>query len=121
NLINATDFNVELLIATHNETKEIIAGAIFMKRNGIVQYHLSGTREAYLQLNPIKLLIDEMRIMATKENLTFFNLGGGLGSNEDSLFRFKSGFSKDYKGFKLWNHIVNEHVYKELTLKKHKE
>ncbi|MEP2058219.1 MAG: hypothetical protein ABJJ05_10465, partial [Maribacter litoralis] len=46
----------------------------------------------------------------------YLNLGGGRGgSNEDSLFRFKSGFSKEFKNFKLWKYIVNHEVYDKLT------
>ena len=63
------------------------------------------------------MLIDEMRIKATKENFKYLNLGGGLGSSEDSLFRFKSGFSKNFKEFKLWKYIVNDSVYTELTIR----
>ncbi|MCM4154268.1 peptidoglycan bridge formation glycyltransferase FemA/FemB family protein [Arenibacter sp. N53] len=114
-LLHCKDFKTEVLIAEHNESKKIIAGAMFIKKNNIVQYHLSGASEEYLHLNPIKMLIDEMRIMATKESYKFYNLGGGVGSSEDSLFRFKSGFSKDFKEFALWKYIVNEPKYEELT------
>ncbi|MEZ4970998.1 MAG: peptidoglycan bridge formation glycyltransferase FemA/FemB family protein [Flavobacteriaceae bacterium] len=114
-LIRSKDFNTEVLLAVHNESKEIISGAMFVKKNKIVQYHLSGTDEDYLYLNPVKMLIDEMRVLATQENFGFYNLGGGVGSSEDSLFHFKSGFSKDFKEFKLWKYIVNESIYKELT------
>lgn len=114
-LIHSIDFNTEVLLAVHNESKKIIAGAMFVKKNKIVQYHLSGTDEDHLYLNPVKMLIDEMRVMATQGNYRYYNLGGGVGSSEDSLFHFKSGFSKDFKEFKLWKYIVNESIYKELT------
>ncbi len=61
-----------------------------------------------------------MRQIATKENYTYFNLGGGVGSREDSLFQFKSCFSKNYKDFKVWKYIVNQEVYNELIAKKQK-
>ena len=117
NLFNCSDFKTEVLIAEDNKSKRIIAGAMFIKKNNIVQYHLSGASEDFLHLNPIKMLIDEMRIKATKENFKYLNLGGGLGSSEDSLFRFKSGFSKNFKEFKLWKYIVNDSVYTELTIR----
>ena len=56
-----------------------------------------------------------MRIKATKEGFKYFNLGGGRGSSDDSLFRFKSGFSKDFKEFKVWKHIVDEYAYNILV------
>jgi len=114
-LIEAKDFEKDILIAIDNESETIVAGAMFVKKNAIVQYHLSGIKEAYLHLNPIKLLIDEMRIMATEQGYKYFNLGGGLGAQEDSLFRFKSLFSKEFKEFKLWKYVVNQKVYDDLV------
>ncbi len=117
-LLNTNDFDTEILLAVHNETKTTIGGAMFIKKNKIIQYHLSGASEKYLGLNPIKLLIDEMRIIATRENYTYFNLGGGVGSKEDSLFQFKSNFSKDFKSFEIWKYIVNEKIYDNLVKRK---
>lgn len=117
-LLNSIDFDTRLLLAKDKDSDTVIAGAMFITTNGIVQYHLSGTDEDKLDLYPIKLLIDEMRIIATNENNTFFNLGGGVGNKEDSLFHFKSGFSKDFKDFNLWKVIVNQEIYDQLTLEK---
>lgn len=115
NLLNNNDFETELLLCVHNKTKKIIGGAMFTKKNKIIQYHLSGSDENYLDFYPIRLLIDEMRIMASNENYSFFNLGGGLGGDEDTLFQFKANFSKSFKPFKLWKYIVNENVYNDLV------
>jgi hypothetical protein len=117
-LINGKDFKTEILLAIHTETRKIISAAMFVKKNNIVQYHLSGSSEDYLHLNAIKMLIDEMRIRATEENYQYYNLGGGVSSSEDSLFRFKACFSKDFKEFKLWKYIVNDQVYQELSFQK---
>ncbi|MBT8393232.1 MAG: aminoacyltransferase, partial [Bacteroidia bacterium] len=97
------------------------AGSLFVTTNNIVQYHLSGTRFEFSHLTPTKLLIDEMRIEATERGLQFYNLGGGIGGNsKDSLFRFKSSFSKDFKDFNTWNLIVNQTVYNDLVKKQGK-
>jgi len=118
-IIKSNDFKSEILLAIDNETGKTIAGCLFITTNGIVQYHLSGTKNDYLHLTPTKLLIDEMRIMASQRGHTFFNLGGGLGGrNDDSLFNFKASFSKDFKEFNLWKFIVNQEVYDELVIKK---
>lgn len=115
--LKSPQINAELLMAIDKETEEIAGGAIFTKTNGIVQYHLSGAKEQFLKINPIKYLIDYVRVQSTEEgNHKYFNLGGGLGgSNSDSLFRFKSGFSKDYKDFSLWKYIVDEDKYWKLV------
>ncbi|MBC3846453.1 GNAT family N-acetyltransferase [Winogradskyella echinorum] len=114
-IMTSSDFKSELMLCVHNETQTIIGGAIFIKKGDIVQYHLSGLSEAYFDLNPIKLVIDEVRIRATEEGYKYFNLGGGRGSSEDSLFRFKSGFSKDFKKFKVWKYVVNQDAYQALV------
>ena len=116
-ILSSEDFKSELMMCVHNETQEIIAGAIFIKTGTIVQYHLSGLSEDYMDINPIKLIIDKERIKSTEEGFKCFNLGGGRGSEEDSLFKFKSSFSKSFKEFKIWKYIVDEKAYNMLAEK----
>lgn len=116
-LITCPNFETELSLVLCNETQEIIAGALFVKTDDIVQYHLSGIKEEYLGFNPIKLVIDRMRVKSTNEGYKYLNLGGGRSNKQDSLFTFKSSFSKQYKPFKLWKYIVNEEVYEFLVNK----
>lgn len=114
-ILESDEYESELSLCIYNETQEIIGASMFMKKGNIVQYHLSGLSEDHFELNPIKLIIDEMRIKSTEEGYKYFNLGGGLGSREDSLFRFKSGFSKDFRAFKTWKYIVNKEAYRART------
>ncbi|WP_203258670.1 GNAT family N-acetyltransferase [Hyunsoonleella ulvae] len=115
--IQSEEFKTDVLFAKDKETSEIISAAMMVKVNNIIQYHISGTKTDFLNISPIRLLIDEMRINGSNENYTYFNLGGGLGNEDDELFRFKSSFSKDYKIFKVWKYIVNNNVYDELVAK----
>lgn len=117
-LLNSTDFQAELLLAIHNETGNVAGGALFTRKNSFIQYHLSATAERYLDLNPVKLLIDEVRIKGTQENFAYFNLGGGVGGRHDTLFYFKSGFSKCTAVFKIWKFIVNQNIYYNLVQQK---
>lgn len=114
-LMSSPDFEVELSLAVSNETKEIIAGALFVKTDKIVQYHLSGIKKEFLDINSIKYVIDDMRIKSTEEGYTYFNLGGGRSNKQDSLFSFKTSFSKSLKPFKLWKYIVDENAYRDLV------
>jgi len=109
-------FNATLLVA--KKGGEIIAGAIFTITNKIMQYHLAGTAEAYLKERPMKLIVDEARLLGNELGLDFLHLGGGVGgSDEDSLFYFKSGFS-DYRcEYKTWQMIVDHEKYNELVEK----
>lgn len=115
NLFKSKDFETQGLLAYHNQTKKVIGGGLFMFKNSILHYHLSGTKNEYLSLMPTKLIIDEMRLKANQLDLSYFNLGGGLASSEDSLLKFKSSFSKDLWQFKVWKLIVLPEVYNELT------
>lgn len=118
NLLRSEDFKSTILLAFDKETDKPIAGSLFIFTNSIVQYHLSGTKNEYLHLTPTKLLIDEMRLMATKLGFKYFNLGGGLGGrDDDNLFDFKASFSKDFKKFNLWELIIDQDAYDNLVKK----
>ncbi|MGW9686003.1 GNAT family N-acetyltransferase [Flagellimonas sp. 2504JD1-5] len=117
-MARSQSFETDILYAIMKETNEIISAAMMFKTNNIVQYHISGTRNDYLHLTPIRLLLDETRISGTNEGYKYFNLGGGLGSEHDSLFQFKASFSKDFKKFKVWKYIVDEALYEELIIAK---
>ncbi len=116
-IVTSDDFTTEVLLVTHDETQEVICGIMVMKTNHIIQYHLSGTKSSHLYLTPLRLLIHEIVANATEGVYQYFNLGGGVGSAEDALFRFKSSFSKLYKEFAVWKVIVNEQAYIELSEK----
>lgn len=115
NFLNSKDFKTDVIYAVDKATNTIVSAAMMIKTNDIIQYHLSGTKSNYLNISPIRLLIDEMRIKGSKDNYKYFNLGGGLGNKDDELFRFKSSFSNDFKPFKVWKHIVNQEVYDKLV------
>ena len=105
----------EILLVETGDPKVAIAGSMFVTTNGIVQFHLSGTLNEYLKSRPAKLFLDEMRIKATESHCHFFNLGGGVGGREDSLFEFKSAFSEDIRDFKVWKLVVDQHKYDYLS------
>src|SRR5690606_226324 len=108
------DFNSKLLVAKFDE--EIVAGAIFTYTDKIMQYHLAGTTEKFIRETPMKLIIDEARLLANELGVVHLHLGGGVGGHDDdSLFRFKSGFSKNFKQFSVWKYIVDEEQYHQLV------
>ena len=112
--LNNQDFDAKLLIAVKDN--KVIAGAIFTLTDKIMQYHLAGTTEEYIRETPMKLILDEARLYGNGTSAENLHLGGGVGGHDDdSLFRFKSGFSKDFKQFSVWKYIVNQAVYEELS------
>ena len=115
--LNNNCFETKLLLA--KKDGEIAAGAIFTITNKIIQYHLAGTKQIFARDAPMKLILDEARLLGNDLDAKFLHLGGGVGgSYEDPLFRFKSGFSKKTFQFKIWKHIVNKEKYDELVFEK---
>ncbi|RKR07179.1 FemAB family protein [Maribacter vaceletii] len=112
--LECKDFVTNILLVINNETGEAMAGSMFVKTKNIVQFHLSGSRTKFLNVAPANVFLDEMRIKATEEGYSIFNLGGGLGGQEDSLFNFKASFSKDFREFKVWKYIVDQKIYNSL-------
>lgn len=111
-----THFGNKLLLAKFED--KIIAGAIFTTTDKIMQYHLAGTTEEFIRETPMKLILDEARLIGNELGLEFLHLGGGVGgSDEDSLFRFKSGFSDLYCQFSVWRYIFDDVKYQELVQK----
>lgn len=94
-----------------------VCGTIVLIANGVLQAHLIGTREEYLACSPAKLLTEEVTIIGRELGVKFFNLGGGLGFKEDSLFKWKTGFSHLTFDYKSWRFIANEEVYRSLLTK----
>ena len=117
-LVSNNCFNSELLIAYDSEGQPTSA-AIFTITNNIMQYHLGGTKDFAMHDTPFKYVMDEARLMGSNLGLKYFNLGGGVGgSDDDSLFKFKAGFSKNFFQFSVWNLVVNENVYDKLVKEK---
>ena len=107
-------FQNKLLLAKFED--KIIAGAIFTITDKIMQYHLAGTTEEFIKVTPMKLILDEARLLGNDLSLDYLHLGGGVGgSDDDPLFRFKSGFSKSCFQFSVWKYIFNEEVYNQLS------
>lgn len=117
NFLNTDAFGAKLLVAKKDE--KVIAGAIFTFADKIMQYHLAGTTEEFIRETPMKLILDEARLLGNKTSAQSLHLGGGVGgSDDDSLFKFKSGFSKDFKQFRIWKYIANTDIYTQLVQSK---
>ncbi|MEO1011529.1 MAG: GNAT family N-acetyltransferase [Bacteroidota bacterium] len=114
-------YESELLQIKDKASNAVISSGILVYANGVAHYHLSGSDSDFLNLSPTKFLIDQMRVLATQRKCTIFNLGGGIGGACDSLFYFKSAFSKDYRNFKLWKYVVMPNAYGQLVRERVRE
>lgn len=93
-----------------------VAAAIMLVANGRMNYHLSGSRREFQHLAPTNLLLYEAALWGCANGCKSLHLGGGVGSGEDSLYRFKKAF---YRGgplqFYIGRKIFLPEVYEELT------
>jgi hypothetical protein len=95
-----------------------LAGELFVACGPIVQAHLGGVRTAALALAPTKLVNDFAWRLAKDRGCRVLHLGGGVGSAEDSLFRFKTGFSDCRHPYYTWQVVFREDVYQALTARR---
>lgn len=96
---------------------EFAAGAVFTVTNGIIEYHLGGTAERFLGVAPSKLMFYDVRNWGKEEGHRVLHLGGGLGGEADSLFKFKAGFSNNYADFFTFRMVLDQENYNRLEEK----
>lgn len=95
---------------------KIIAMSIMIFANGRMNYHLSGSDIEYRNLAPSNLLLYKAALWGCEQGFKTFHLGGGVGSGEDNLYKFKAAFNKnsDYQ-FSIGKQIFNQEKYDELV------
>ena len=101
-----------ILLALYKD--QYISGSLCTFCNGIVQAHLNATRDVFLYLSPLKLVLEQARIEGIKKKMQWLHLGGGRSGANDSLFMFKSRFSDLRFPFKTWKYIHNKLIYNKL-------
>ncbi len=95
---------------------KIIAMSIMIFANGRMNYHLSGSDIEYRNLAPSNLLLYKAALWGCEQGFRTFHLGGGVGSGEDNLYKFKAAFNKnsDYQ-FSIGKQIFDQAKYEELV------
>lgn len=85
--------NYEMFYAVCDE--QIVAMSIMIFANNRLNYHLSGSRYEYRKVAPTNLILYEAAKWGCEQGMKTFHLGGGLGSAEDGLYKFKAGFNRN--------------------------
>lgn len=111
--------NYEMFYAEYEG--KIIAMSIMIFANGRLNYHLSGSDIEYRNLAPSNLLLYKAALWGCEQGMKTFHLGGGVGSGEDNLYKFKAAFNKisDYQ-FSIGKQVFDKRAYDELV-KRRKE
>lgn len=94
---------------------QVIAASIMIGADGYLNYHLSGSLREYSSLAPGNLILYTAALWGCANGYRTFYLGGGVGSGEDSLFKFKRAFYKgDLNHFYIGKKIYDQEKYNEL-------
>lgn len=112
-IANDLNSNYEIFFATHED--KIISIAIMIFANNQMHYHLSGSLREYRSLAPSNLLLYKAALWGYEQGYKTFHLGGGVGSGEDPLYKFKAAFNRnsDYR-FAIGKSVIDIDTYNEL-------
>lgn len=106
--------NYEMFYAIYKG--QIIAMSIIIFANKQMHYHLSGSVMKYRNLAPSNLLLYKAALWGCEQGFKTFHLGGGVGSGEDNLYKFKAAFNKNTNyQFSIGKEIFNKGKYDELV------
>ena len=113
-ILNDLSEEAQVFYALYDE--KIIAAAIVLCRNDKLNYHLSGSVKERQNLAPSNLLLYKAALWGCENGCKTFHLGGGVGSGEDSLFRFKKSFyrGEDLPQFHIGKKIFDKKKYDRL-------
>lgn len=108
------DGNYEMFYATLDG--QIIAMSIMLFANKQMHYHLSGSMMEYRNLAPSNLLLYKAALWGCEQGYKTFHLGGGVGSGEDNLYKFKAAFNRksDYQ-FSIAKMVFDQEKYDALV------
>lgn len=95
---------------------KIIAMSIILFSNNQMHYHLAASDVEYRQFGPSNLLLYKAACWGFENGLKTFHLGGGLGSKEDKLYKFKIAFNKKSNTyFSIGRKVFDEEKYNKLV------
>lgn len=89
----------------------IVSAGIFLETCSIVQSHLSGSERLLGALSGDRLMVDFAATWFAERGNSVLHLGGGRGSSQDSLFRFKSGFAPNRGSYAVWRLVADEDLF----------
>jgi len=92
---------------------KIVASSIFIEQKPYIHYFLTGATLESRKIGANNLLIYEVALWAKKRGFLFFHLGGGY-HPEDTLYKFKSSFSKEKCDFYIGKKVHMQEYYDHL-------
>lgn len=106
-------YNFLIFYAVYDQ--KIISMSMILFGNDNMHYHLSASDREYQSLAATNLLLYEAACWGFENGYKSFHLGGGVGSKEDNLYKFKKAFNKNSKTFfSIGKKIFDQKKYDEL-------
>jgi Acetyltransferase (GNAT) domain len=94
---------------------KVASTGLYSEYGGIIQALFGGTRDEFFKLSPSSLETDYVRFWAKERGNKLLHLGGGLGGTKNSLYDFKSSFSKLHHNLITMRLIIDEEKYNYLV------
>lgn len=104
---------LSLVVVAHEGS--VVCAAINSLVGTLAQSMLGGTRTEARSLSPNIVEIYDSMLWGREAGARYFNLGGGLGGQHDSLLKFKLGFSTETRPFHTVRAVLNESRYAALV------
>ncbi len=111
-LVQAPDYDCRIFLVYADKVP--VSGMLVTFAGTIMQSHLVATKTEFLKDSPAKYLVHYLSMLGRSRGMDFLHLGGGLGFKEDSLFKWKKGFSDHLLDFYTWRFIVDQAAYRSL-------
>lgn len=109
------DLSLNAQVFWAEKDRQVIAASIMIGANGHLNYHLSGSLREFSSLAPGNMILYKAALWGCANGYRTFYLGGGVGSGEDSLFKFKRAFFKgELNHFFIGKKIYDAKKYGEL-------
>lgn len=94
-----------------------MSAGLFLAGGDTLEYHLSATTADGKKFSATNLLIDNAAIFGKNTGLRWLYLGGGTdGRSDNSLLRFKTGFSPLRREYSYGYNVFDAYTYNQLRL-----
>lgn len=110
NIFELLKNDVTLFIAEYND--QVIAATLFIHKDNFIHPYLGGSDRDFSSKSPNNLLYYEVALWGKRQGYEIFNFGGG---SNDSLFRFKSSFSKTTADYYTYDKIHKVTTFRLLS------
>ena len=113
-LVQEFNDNFQFFYAVQGD--DIVAISIIIFANNSMHYHLSASTMNGRKTAASNLMLFEAAKFGISKGFKTFHLGGGVGADEDDLFKFKKAFNRDEsEDYYIGKRVFNQDIYTELV------